>query len=181
MSTIDDTLIIPENEYSHYITEAAEIIETLMSLVKEDAPPIYKEKVDKIINLLRRTPAEKEIINLVNESTVDHARKLAERDDYVRLSYLERGGYLPKDVVTGDMVRYFMHRGVSPTIILDWAFSCKFGPAYWRQPKTTESKDGSLVSIERTSANGLVFVKPCDRERLDGLIQEERKGWMSGQ
>jgi hypothetical protein len=87
--------------------------------------------------------------------------------DSDRLGYLLKAGYIPNDL--SHMTRYLLSNNVSPTVLLDYMFGLTFGPAYWRKPVVNLEEGWT----EATHINGLVFVRPCDRERIDMVLNEQ--------
>lgn len=98
--------------------------------------------------------------------------------DTRRLQYLLEGGYLPieqgKDLVRSARVVLpgFPATGTD-TEQLDWYLAHSYGPAYWRSPETRDERYECLQAQIAGKGNGLVFVRHCDRERIDGMIAED--------
>ena len=89
---------------------------------------------------------------------------MKEITDADRVRYLLDDGFIPRG--WEDLIVYLLKKGVDATILLDYMFEQSFGPAYWRKPKV--DLDGEWEEV--TYTNGLVFVRNCDRERIDLLL-----------
>lgn len=75
--------------------------------------------------------------------------------DIERADFLLRGGYISES-----------DTGTDPTRTVDNALTRGQGPAYWRKPRTDAEERANCPP----KGNGLVFVKPCDRDRIDQCI-----------
>jgi hypothetical protein len=92
--------------------------------------------------------------------------------DSQRLQHLLKEGYLPKDTqLVESLLRELDDSAI--TKILDFFLDKGFAPSYWREAKVIKwSDDGTTpMMVEKSSSNGLVFVRNGDRERIDQVIE----------
>lgn len=100
--------------------------------------------------------------------------------DKVRLTVLLYEGYLPReetDLFRSFLVAFGENQDVMKHLI-DYCLARGYGPAYWKYPPPFDPSNPYAPRAERLEMigkNGLIFVRGCDRDRIDMLLADGRQ------